>query len=128
VRAVRAVAQDAANDASGLLSVGACHTSEVPCCFGTFEAYNMFRTTRVWTDGDVELSRTLSASLIAFASTGNPSAPAVTWPSSASDERYVRFGDAITTEAINQARLEFMARHRPAPPARAAEPRRFPRD
>jgi para-nitrobenzyl esterase len=167
--AVRTVAQEAANDANGLLNartcaelqarhhtspafitdfarrhpyvpgvriadqdtaaVGAYHTSEVPYYLGTFDAYNMFRPTRAWTNADRELSETLTASLIAFAATGNPSTPAVTWPAwSATDERYVRFGDRIAVAAIDPARLAFMAKHRPAPAPRPRGPGRFPRD
>jgi len=161
---VARVAQEAANDASGLLSsctcatlqakhhkspsyitvysrrhpyvpgvriadqdtatVGAYHTSEVPYYFGTQDAYNMFRPTRNWTPWDRELSEKMTAALIAFARTGSPSTPDVAWPAwSATDERYVDFGDRITLETVNRARLDFMAAHRPAPQRPATRPR-----
>lgn len=167
---IRGVAQEAANDASGLFNartcaslqaryhkspayitvfsrrhpyvegvkiadqdpatIGAYHTAEIPYYFGTQDAYNLFRPTRTWTPWDRELSQKLTAALVAFAATGNPSTADLAWPAwSAQDERYVEFGDAITTLSVNRARLEFMAKHRPAPmPPGAAGPRRFPRD
>ena len=161
---VARVAQEAANDASGLLSsctcamlqaqyhkspsyitvysrrhpyvpgvriadqdtatVGAYHTSEVPYYFGTQDAYNMFRPTRNYTPWDRELSEKMTAALVAFARTGSPSTPDVAWPAwSATDERYVDFGDRITLETVNRARLDFMAAHRPAPQRPATRPR-----
>ncbi|MFB3855088.1 MAG: carboxylesterase/lipase family protein [Vicinamibacterales bacterium] len=149
------VAQEAANDASGLLNsctcaslqdkyhksptyitvysrrhpyvpgvkiadqdtatIGAYHTSEVPYYFGTQDAYNMFRPTRNWTEWDRELSAKMTAALIAFANTGDPSTPEVDWPAwTVEDERYINFGDKITLEHVNRARLDFMAVHRPA--------------
>ena len=161
---VARVAQEAANDASGLLSsctcatlqakhhkspsyitvysrrhpyvpgvriadqdtatVGAYHTSEVPYYFGTQDAYNMFRPTRNYTPWDRELSEKMTAALVAFARTGSPSTPDVVWPAwSATDERYVDFGDRITLERVNRARLDFMAAHRPAPQRPATRPR-----
>jgi len=160
------VAQEAANDASGLLSscncatlqdkyhksatyitvysrrhpyvpgvkiadqdaatIGAYHTSEVPYYFGTQDAYNMFRPTRNWTEWDRELSAKMTAVLIAFANTGNPSTPDVDWPAwTIEDERYINFGDKISLETVNRARLDFMAVHRPAPQRPGA---RGPRD
>lgn len=111
-------------------TIGAYHTSEVPYYFGTQDAYNMFRPTRQWTQWDRDLSQRLTASLIAFASTGNPSTPDVEWPAwSPTDERYVSFGDDVHVERVNRARIDFMAKHRPAPqPPGAGAPRRFPRD
>jgi len=108
-------------------TIGAYHTSEVPYYFGTQDAYNALRPTRNWTPWDRELSAKLTASLIAFARTGNPSTGDVAWPAwSAADERYISFGDDIRLVALNRPRLDFMAAHRPArmPPG----PRRRVRD
>jgi len=162
------VAQEAANDAAGMLSsctcaslqakyhkspafitvysrrhpyvpgvkiadqdtatIGAYHTSEVPYYFGTQDAYNMFRPTRNWTPWDRELSQKMTAALIAFASTGDPSTPDLTWPAwTAADERYVNLGDTITLERVNRERLNFMAQHRPVQGPPGARPR-GPRD
>jgi len=107
-------------------TIGAYHTAEVPYYFGTQDAYNLFRPTRNWTPWDRELSQKLTTALIAFATTGNPSTSDVPWPAwSAQDEQYVNFGDEIGVVTINRARLEFMAKHRPAP---RGGPRRFPID
>jgi para-nitrobenzyl esterase len=58
----------------------------------------------------------MTATLVAFATSGNPSTGDVEWPAwSSSDERYVNFGDTITLETMNRTRMEFMAKHRPAP-------------
>ena len=105
-------------------TIGAYHTSEVPYYFGTFDAYNLFRPTRNWTTWDHELSQKMTAALIAFANTGNPSTPDVKWPAwTAENEQYVNFGDQITLETVNRARLDFMAKHRPPPGARGRGPR-----
>jgi para-nitrobenzyl esterase len=166
---IPAVAQDAANDAAGLLNacgcaelqakyhasptyitvfsrkhpyvpgvqiadqntatIGAYHTSEVPYYFGTQDAYNMFRPTRNWTPYDRDLSQKMTAVLIAFANTGNPSTGDVKWPAwSAQSEQYVNFGDQIRIETVNRPRLAFMALHRPLPQPPGTGPRRFPRD
>ncbi len=104
-----------------IATIGAYHTSEVPYYFGTFDAYNMFRTTRNWTAYDYDLSKKMTASLIAFANTGDPSTPDVKWPAwSAQNEQYISFGDRIAVEKIDRARLDFMKKHRPAqgPPRR----------
>ena len=109
-------------------TIGAYHTSEVPYYFGTQDAYNMFRRTRNWTEWDRELSRKMTAALVAFANTGDPSTPDVPWPVwKAADERYIDFGDTIQIEKINEPRLDFMAAHRPPPLPRPGGPRR-PRD
>ena len=109
-------------------TIGAYHTAEVPYYFGTQDAYNLFRPTRQWQPWDRELSQTLTASLVAFARTGNPSTASVAWPAwSAEREQYLEFGDRITALPIDAPRLAFMAAHRP-PPARPGGPRRFPRD
>jgi para-nitrobenzyl esterase len=111
-------------------TIGAYHTSEIPYYLGTQDAYNLFRPTRNWTPWDRDLSQTLTAALVAFATTGDPSTAKVTWPAwSAQDEKYITFGDQIGVATVNRARLEFMAAHRPAPtPPGAGGPRRFPRD
>jgi para-nitrobenzyl esterase len=109
-------------------TIGAYHTSDVPYYFGTQDAYNLFRPTRNWTPWDRELSQKMTATLVAFATSGHPSTADVEWPAwSARDERYVNFGDKISVETVNRARMEFMARHRPAPTPPGG-PRRFPRD
>ena len=111
-------------------TVGAYHTSDVPYYFGTQDAYNLFRPTRNWTAWDRDLSQKMTAVLVAFANTGNPSTADVKWPAwSAQAERYVNFGDRIAVETVNRARLDFMAKYRPAPsPPGGAGPRRGPRD
>ncbi len=96
-------------------TIGAYHTSEVPYFFGNLEAFNLFRQTRAWTPWDRELSRKMTATLVAFAQTGDPSTSDVKWPAwSAGNPQYVRFGDAITVEKVNLERQEFMTRNRPA--------------
>jgi para-nitrobenzyl esterase len=100
-------------------TIGAYHTSEVPYYFGTFDAYNLFRPTRNWGDWDYELSKKMTAALIAFANTGNPSTTDVEWPAwTVENESYINFGDRITLEKINRTRLDWMTKHRPAPGAR----------
>lgn len=105
-------------------TIGAYHTSEVPYYFGTFDAYNLFRPTRNWTESDHELSRKMTVALIAFAETGDPSTPDLQWPAwTADNEVYVNFGERITLETVNRPGLDWMAKHRPPPRARGRGPR-----
>lgn len=106
-------------------TIGAYHTSDVPYWFGTQEALNIIRPTRKWTDYDRSLSEKMTAALIAFSNTGNPSTPALTWPEwKAKDEVLMEFGDSVRTQNMPTGRLEFMAAHTPA----GAAPRRAARD
>jgi para-nitrobenzyl esterase len=166
---VRVAAQQAANDAAGLLNscncasaqarygksrtyimdfarkhpyapgvkiadqdtatIGAYHTSEVPYFFGTLDAFNLFRQTRAWTPWDRELSRKMTATLVAFARTGDPSTADVKWPAwTADNPQYITFGDTIRVEKISVERLEFMTKHRPAPAGPTPRRTGFPVD
>ncbi|MFB3854708.1 MAG: carboxylesterase/lipase family protein [Vicinamibacterales bacterium] len=98
-------------------TAGAYHTGEVPYWFQTQDAYNMFRTTRNWTEYDRQLSDKLSDALIAFARTGNPNTPAISWPRyDPSNEQVIEFGDSIRVLRMNTAGLDFFAAH-PLPAA-----------
>ncbi|WP_369721559.1 carboxylesterase/lipase family protein [Bradyrhizobium sp. LLZ17] len=92
--------------------IGAYHTSDVPYWFGTQDAFNKFRTTRVWTEFDRTLSDRMMDTLVAFARTGNPATPATPWPQWKQDaQNYVEFGDQSGVREENRARLDF---HTPA--------------
>lgn len=92
--------------------IGAYHTSDVPYWFGTQDAFNKFRTTRVWTEFDRAMSERMMDTLVAFARTGNPGTPATPWPQWAPDaQKYVEFGDDSGVREENRARLDF---HTPA--------------
>lgn len=101
--------------------IGAYHTSDVPYWFGTLDTFNMFRPTRLWQPYDRDLSQKMTSMLIAFATTGNPSAAGVTWPAwSASREQLLEFGSsAISVKPINGARMDFLATVGPLPSAAA---------
>ncbi|MBZ5601421.1 MAG: carboxylesterase family protein [Acidobacteriia bacterium] len=93
-------------------TIGAYHTSDVPYWFGTQDTLNSIHPTRRWTDHDRDLSRKMTAALIAFANTGNPDTAAVPWPKwTAQNEQLVEFGDTIGVQRMNTPRLEFMAIH-----------------
>ncbi len=93
-------------------TIGAYHTSDVPYWFGTQDALNMIRPTRKWTDYDRELSRRMTAALVAFASRGDPNSAQVEWPKwTPGNERLVEFGDKISVQQMNTPRLEFLAAH-----------------
>jgi para-nitrobenzyl esterase len=113
-----------------IATVGAYHTSEIPYFFGTLDAFNLFRSTRNWTAYDRDLSEKMTATIIAFANTGKPATSAVPWPAwSAQDQQYASFGDKITIEKVDTARLDFMSKHRPAGGGMAApRTRTGPRD
>jgi para-nitrobenzyl esterase len=107
--------------------IGAYHTSDVPYWFGTLDALNMFRPTRIWTDDDRMLSGHMMDALIAFARTGDPSTPAMSWPSwSARDERYLELDVTPAVLRMNPVRMDFVDAH-PITPA-AAAPSRGTRD
>ena len=93
-------------------AIGAYHTSDVPYWFGTQDAFNLFRTTRVWTPFDRDLSKRMMDSLIAFARTGDPATAATAWPQWTADhEDYVEFGDHSGVRVEDMARMTF---HTPA--------------
>ena len=106
---------------------GAYHMGDVPYFLGTYEAFNLFRTTRDWTAYDRELSNRMQDTIVAFAKTGNPSTPAVKWPAwTGRTEPLVMFGDDVTVGRINTVGADFLAAtpRLPPPPAAAdARPR-----
>ena len=107
--------------------IGAYHTSDVPYWFGTLDALNMFRPTRIWTDDDRMLSGRMMDALIAFARTGDPFTPAMNWPIwSARDERYLELDVTPAVLRMNTAQMDFVNAH-PITPA-AAAPSRGTRD
>lgn len=100
---------------------GAYHMGDVPYFLGTYEAFNLFRTTRDWTAYDRDLSNKMQDTIIAFAKTGNPSTAAVKWPVwTARTEPLVVFGDAVTVERVNTAGADFLAATPRLPPPPAA--------
>jgi para-nitrobenzyl esterase len=91
-------------------TIGAYHTSDVPYWFGSQDALNIIRPTRDWTAYDRDLSGKMTDALIAFAKTGDPGTAAVRWPQwSAQNEQLVEFGDKISVQPMNTARLDFMS-------------------
>jgi para-nitrobenzyl esterase len=93
-------------------TIGAYHTSDVPYWFGTQDALNIIRPTRNWTAYDRDLSKKMTAALMAFANTGDPGTTAVPWPRwTAQNERLVEFGDRITVQQMDTPRMEFMRVH-----------------
>ncbi|MBS1200644.1 MAG: hypothetical protein H6R27_1322 [Proteobacteria bacterium] len=108
--------------------IGAYHTSDVPYWLQTLDALNMFRPTRLWTDADRELARSMTSMLISFAETGNPSTAAARWPVWTPDKpRLLDIGDTLQVRPMDAARFAFQAANPPLaePPATG---RRTPRD
>jgi para-nitrobenzyl esterase len=103
-------------------TAGAYHTADIPYWFGTQDAYNRFRPTRVWTAWDRQLSDSMMDALIAFAATGRPVTKGFNWPAwRPGDETKVMFGDTVKTVPLDPARLDWFAAHPfaegpPAPP------------
>ena len=54
-------------------TTGAYHTADIPFWFGTLDAFNLQRRTRIWSASDYELSGLMMDALVAFAATGDPS-------------------------------------------------------
>jgi len=91
-------------------TAGAYHMGDVPYFLGTYEAFNLFRTTRSWTALDRELSEKMQDVVVSFATSGNPSTDAV--PFAAYDpenERRIDFGDSIMSEKLYSEGLDFIA-------------------
>jgi para-nitrobenzyl esterase len=109
-------------------TVGAYHTADVPYWFDTLDRYNSLRTTRVWTAYDRSLADAMTGALIALAETGSPSTAAHPWPAwSASQPRYLEFGDNITVRTMDLSRMDWLAAHPVSDAARPA-PARGARD
>jgi len=107
-------------------TVGAYHTADVPYWFDTLDKYNLFRTTRVPTAWDKQLTEQMLGSLIALAETGSPSTKAMPWPAwTAASPQYLVLGDAVTTAKMNLKRMDWAAAHPPqiARPQGPARPR-----
>lgn len=61
-------------------TTGVNHTDDVPYWLGTFDSMNAVRPTRDWTAADRALGDRMQAAVVAFAATGKPDTPALTWP------------------------------------------------
>jgi para-nitrobenzyl esterase len=89
-------------------AIGAYHTSDVPYWFQTQDTFNLFRTTRDWTDYDRDLSNKMMSALLAFARVGDPSTASVPWPRwSRQKEQLIEFGDAVSIQPMSTQRLDF---------------------
>jgi para-nitrobenzyl esterase len=102
-------------------TAGAYHMGDVPYFLGTYEAFNLFRTTRNWTDLDRNLSNQMQDTIVAFARTGDPNTPAVKFARyDPKREQRTVFGDTVSVETLNTAGLDFLfeapVAPRPAPP------------
>jgi para-nitrobenzyl esterase len=97
-------------------TIGAYHTADIPYWFGTQDAFNMFRPTRNWTAWDRELSERMSAMLIAFANTGDPSTAKDKWPAwAANKEVKLEFNDTVAVTPLDVKGIAFLTAHAPAP-------------
>jgi para-nitrobenzyl esterase len=106
-----------------LATVGAYHTADIPFWFDTLDAFNLMRTTRVWTTADRELSGKMMGALVAFAATGNPTTKDVEWPAwTPANERKVEFGGSgkpVEVVKLNTGGIDWLRAH-PAKPMAAA--------
>jgi para-nitrobenzyl esterase len=110
------------------VTVGAYHSADIPYWLGTFDAFNLFRVTRVWTDYDRHLSDAMLQALIHFAATGSPDSADLKWPAwSARKEQYLSLGDEITANRLQAERMDWLAAH-PAAAAESPPVRTTPRD
>jgi len=90
-------------------TAGAYHMSDVPYFLGTYEAFNLFRTTRDWTPLDRDLSEKMQNVIVAYAKTGDPSTAEVKIPRYDSrNEQRTEFGDTVTVQKLNTKGLDFM--------------------
>jgi para-nitrobenzyl esterase len=82
-------------------TTGAYHTADIPFWFGTLDAFNLQRRTRVWGTDDYALSGLMMDALVAFAATGDPSTKTVRWPAwSAEREVMLEWGGANDADVV----------------------------
>lgn len=93
-------------------SAGAYHTSEVPFWLGTIDSFNIYRTTRAWTEADRRFSTDMMDTLVAFARTGRPTTAGVQWPVfDPTDPRLVELDESVrVTYWPTAERLQFFTR------------------
>lgn len=109
-------------------TIGAYHTADMPYWLNTLDKYNMLRPTRAWTPADRVLSERMLGALIAMAETGSPSTPALAWPATTTKtEVKMTFDVPALVEPLDAKRLDWLAAHPAAVPARSSRPDR-PRD
>lgn len=93
-------------------TVGAYHNADIVYWFENQDAFNRFRTTRNWTAWDRSLADRMAGALIAFARTGNPGTPSLSWPAwSPQNDVYVDFGDTVRVEKFNSQGMQWLAAH-----------------
>jgi para-nitrobenzyl esterase len=98
-------------------TVGAYHTSDIPYWFGTLDAFNLFRQTRIWTEADRRLSEQMMGALIHFAATGTPSTSAVNWPAwSPTQEQRLEWDLTPKVQPLDVTRMDWLAAHVPDRP------------
>jgi len=96
-------------------TAGAYHTSDVPYWLGTYNAFNLIRRTRNWTNWDRELSNDMQDVIVRFAKTGNPSTSTVMFTAyDPANEVRVIFGDKITDEKLDSKVMDFLLAHPPS--------------
>lgn len=90
-------------------SAGAYHMGDVPYFLGTYDAFNMFRRTRNWTDYDRSLSVKMQDVIVAFARTGNPNTAAVKFVRfNPKDPERTVFGDTVSLERLDPQAMDFL--------------------
>lgn len=88
------------------ITVGGYHTTDIPCWFGTQDAYNSLRPTRDWTDWHRTLSARMMDALLALAETASPDTAATPWrPWTSSNDANLRLGNDIGIGSFEPARL-----------------------
>jgi len=104
-------------------TAGAYHMSDVPYFLGTYEAFNLFRTTRDWTPLDRELSEKMQDVIVAYARTGDPNTAQVKVARyDPKNEQRTEFGDAVTIQKLNTKGLDFMMETPVVTPQRMGPP------
>lgn len=108
-------------------TAGAYHMGDVPYWLGTYEAFNLFRTTRDWSAWDRELSNDMQDVILAYARTGDPSTAAVKFARyNPKTEMRVNFGDTIRIEKLNGKGMDFLEANAPPGDRRGPPPAEAP--
>jgi para-nitrobenzyl esterase len=98
-------------------TAGALHVFDIPYWFSSYPAFNVVRHTRDFQPRDKELGQEMTASMIQFAATGNPSTADMTWKAwSPSNDAMLVINDKAAMRNYNTKGMAFLASH-PAKPA-----------
>jgi para-nitrobenzyl esterase len=97
-------------------TVGAYHSGDIPYWLGTWDAFNIVRITRNWTEADRALSDLMSTAIVTFATTGSPTHDGEKdWPVYRSGNELIRELDVHSRVVAwpDSGKMDFFVEHHP---------------